>query len=325
MIFFYQQHIQRRAQIFFKFLSDKKYWLFVGFFSFCLADLMILSLQPLFLTDSNPRISEFTLSQKTHSLKEYRPIWNFNIFHDGDLPPSLSSSAALVPGNQVPKLSRLPLQLNGTIVYSNPLYSIANITVKNKPTSESYQTHETISSLARITKIEAERVYFLNLNNNSEEYIQLPDMQRAISFDFEKKKIITNTSYRANSFIKKVGNFKYEMSRSDVNKHLRTLPKILREAKVVPHWKQGKMIGFRFKYIKPGSMYEKLGFKESDIITSVAGEKPRSQLEAAKLFQRVKNSSKLDAIINREGKDIAFSWSVNEDVSIEEPPKSKFY
>ena len=62
------------------------------------------------------------------------------------------------------------------------------------------------------------------------------------------------------------------------------------------------MIGYRFKYIKSNSLFKKLGFQESDIITSVAGEKPRSQLHAAELFQRFKNLSKLDIVLRRKGK-----------------------
>ena len=106
---------------------------------------------------------------------------------------------------------------------------------------------------------------------------------------------------------------------------MRSLPTILQEAKVVPHYEGGKMIGFRFKYIKPGSIYEELGFKVSDIITSVAGEQPRSQLHAAELFHQFKNRTQLDMMIKRKGKDIAFSWTVNEDGATEGPPPSRYY
>ena len=255
---------------------------------------------------------------------EYTPIWNFNVFHSAAIPPSLSSEEGKRK-NQLPQLSRLPIRLNGTIVYSNPIYSIANITVKNKDTSESYQMEDTVNSMAHITQITPERVYFINLNNNQEEYIEVPNI-RNISFDFGKKAPrMKKTDGKSSSIIKKIGDFQFQVNRSDVNKNIRSLTKILQEAKMVPHWENGKMIGWRFKYIQSGSIYEQLELKVSDIVTSIEGELPLSQLQAAEMFQRFKNRSKLDIMVRRKGKEIPFTWDIIEDVSIEEPPKSRYY
>ena len=267
---------------------------------------------------------------KKVSVAEYTPIWDFNIFHNAAIPPPLSFSQEEKQTLE-PQLSRLPIQLNGTIVYSNPAYSIANITVQGQEMSESHHIDDEIenkagSPLARITQIQPERVYFINLNNNQEEYIEVPKM-RNITFNFGKggKKETKTEGKDAGNIIKKIGDFQFQINRSDINKHLRSLPNILQEAKVVPHWEKGKMIGFRFKYIKPGSIYEQLGFKVSDIISSVAGEQVQSQLHAAELFQRFKYSTQLDIVVKRNGKDIPFSWTVNEDTAGEEPPRSRYY
>ena len=309
-----------------QFLSKQKYWLLILIFAYCLADIMIISLRPLFLSNKVPPHSPvFDRSRKTVSAAEYMPIWDFNVFHNAAIPPSLSSiGEEESTQNTNPLLSRLPLQLNGTIVYRNPTYSMANITIKKKKISESYQVDDAVDSLARITEITSDRVYFINLNNNIEEYIEVQNLHN-ISFDFKRKNTPLKKTNKESGFIKSIGDFKFQVNRSDINKHLRHLPNILRDAKVIPHWEKGKMVGFRFKYIKAGSIYEQLGFKVSDIIISVAGERPRSQLHAAELFQRFKNRTSLDIIVKRKGKDIAFSWLINEDTSIEEPPRSRFY
>jgi len=318
-------HFQRNISILFKFPANQKYWLFILIVTYCLADLVILSLRPLLLSVETPPPSMLKSSQKKKSVAEYAPIWDFNIFHSGDIPASLSSTTRQTSEeNQLPRLSRLPLQLNGAIVYRDPIYSIANITIKNKLVSESYQIGDKVGSLARITKIASERVYFINLNNNQEEYIEVKNM-RNISFDFRKQKVKKQTDEK-NNFVKQTGNSQFQVNRSDINKHLRSLPRILQDARAVPHWEKGEMIGFRLEYIKPGSVYEQLGLKKSDIIVSVAGEQPTSQIQAAELFHRLKNRSKLDIVVKRDGKDMEFSYSVNEDgVAIEEPPESRYY
>ncbi len=311
-----------------RFLANKKYWLLVLLCAYGLADLIIISLRPVFLLKEAPRpISSYSFQKKNHSEEsQYMPIWDLNIFHDEGLP------IENIAKNDIPQKSRLPLRLNGVIVYREPKLSIASITLKNQNKSGAYRVEEEITTtdrlskvkkiLARVTKITSKRVYFINFANNKNEYIEL-SLSRSMAFDSDlksKKKIDKNSG-----FFKKTGNFQFQISRSDINKHLRNIDSILRDAKVVPHRVNGKLIGWRFKYIKKGSIYEQFGFQESDILTSVSGELPRSQLHAAELFHKFSDSvSKLDIIVKRKGKDIPFSWNVDEDVAKEKPPESRF-
>ena len=253
-------------------------------------------------------------------LTEYIPIWDFNVFHNAPIPPSLFS---LQKGQEInstqPKVSNLPLTLNGTIVYQNPVYSIANITLKNQNKSDSYQIQDAIESLARITDIMSDRVYLINLTNNKREYIAVSDLPD-INLQFKKKEPSLYTP-RGGTPAK---GFHQKINRSFINKHLRSLPEVLQQARVIPHWENGKMIGYRFKHIQPGSPYEHLGFQEADIIKSVEGEEIKSELQAAELFHRLKNSSKLNMILQREGKDVPFSWTVDEDAAIEDASTVNF-
>ena len=317
-LLFQQSEIWKNKTL--KFIDKQKYWLFLMAAAYCAADLLILCTRPLLIPDKLPAPSlKSYRPAKTNSVMEYTAIWDFNIFHDGEIPPPLSSIASkdniISPG--VPILSHLPLQLHGTIVYRNPNYSIANITVKNKQSSEVFQVDDRIENLARITHIDSERVYFINLTTSQEEYIKLKE-QKSISFQFQKKSADTkNTlpdkSLPSNSLVKKIGDFKFQVDRSNINKYLRNLPSILQDAKVVPHIENGRMAGFRFKYIKSGSVYEKLGFKVSDVLTSVNGEQLESELQATELFHRLQYKSKLDMKVKRKGKTLPFSWIINED------------
>ena len=318
---------------FFKFLSHRKYWILVIISAFCFADLMLISLHPFLLFSTSSGSNKTSqLPQKKVSMAEYTPIWDFNIFHNAAIPPSLSSSQH-EEDNLKPRLSRLPLQLNGTIVYTNPAYSIANITIKGQKTSESYQIDDEIenktkSPLARITQITSERVYFINLNSNQEEYIEVPNI-RNISFDFDggkKDKKSEKSNKTDNNVIKKIGDSQFQINRSDLNKYIRSLPQILQEAKAVPHRENGEIIGWRLTYIKPGSIIEQLNIKKSDIVISVNNETPRSHFQAAELLQRLKNQSTFDVIVRgKGGKEERFNYSIAEDTSIEELPRSRYY
>ena len=303
-----------------KFISDKRYWFLILIVAWCCADLMIISLQPLFLSNAMPKYPVFNQQKKISFDLEYMPIWDFKIFHNADIPPSLSSQPGIQ--NTHPVKSNLPLKLNGTIVFKNPIYSIASIAVKN--VSKSYRIQEeiddnsndNISPLARITEITADRIYFVNLKNNMLEYIE------KIPSDFDFFKPVnpdSPTKTKRNSFA-------FQMNRHELNKYVTNLPTILQDAKVVPHWENGEMIGFRFDYIKPGSEYEKiLRFQKGDIVVSINGESPKSVPEGIKLFHEMRRESKFDVVIRREGKNLDFSWTINDDDFVAPPPTSRFY
>ena len=307
------------------FISKRKYEIFILVSAWCVADLALISLRPLFLSSRgltySPSLSKL---KKPVNRAKYMPIWDFNIFHNGSIPASFSTKVVPTKINKHPVLSRLPLHLNGLVIYENPRYSIVSITIKGKNKSGAYRIGDTVENMANITRIESERVYFVNLNANAEEYIELPRKHPVINPLIKKPK--TKLATVSVPYIKKKGDFQFELRRSDVNKLLRNLPNLLQEAKVVPHWENGKLAGWRFEYIKKGSAYDHSGFKEADIITSVAGELPPSQIKAIELFHELKNSrSRITAKVKRKGKELPFSWSIKEDVSKEEPPSSHFY
>ena len=300
------------------FVSEKRYWLFVLILAYCIADLLVLTIHPYLVSSQVTSWNSGHLSAQ-QPLTEYIPIWDFNVFHNAPIPPSLFS---LQKGQEIsgtpPKVSNLPLTLNGTIVYQNPLYSIANITLKNQNKSDSYQIQDQIESLARITDILSDRVYLINLTNNKREYIAVSDLPE-INLQFKKREPLFTLQGSAPT-----KSFHQKINRSFINKHLRSLPEVLQQARVIPHWEDGKMIGYRFKHIQPGSPYEQLGFKVDDVIKSVEGEQIKSELQAVELFHRLKNSSKLNMILQREGKDVPFSWTVDEDAAIEDTSTVSF-
>jgi general secretion pathway protein C len=51
----------------------------------------------------------------------------------------------------------------------------------------------------------------------------------------------------------------------------RTTASLYSQARIVPEWSEGEMVGVRLNQVKPGSLYEKLGIESGDVITSLNG------------------------------------------------------
>ncbi len=129
-------------------------------------------------------------------------------------------------------------------------------------------------------------------------------------------------SQQQSHIIKKTGEFQFQVNRSDVNKHLTKLSEVLKDTKLVPYKEKKQVIGFRFEYIKKGSVFDQLGFKESDIVISISGQEIKSASQFGKLFKKAQKQSRVDIVVKRGEKEIKFSWSIKEDVSIVTEPTS---
>jgi general secretion pathway protein C len=51
----------------------------------------------------------------------------------------------------------------------------------------------------------------------------------------------------------------------------RTTAGLYSQARIVPEWSEGEMVGVRLNQVKPGSLYEKIGIESGDVITTLNG------------------------------------------------------
>ncbi len=92
------------------------------------------------------------------------------------------------------------------------------------------------------------------------------------------------------------------LDRRVVEQAMDDLPKLLSQARAVPHLVNGAMNGFRLDYIAPSSFYEKIGLKYGDILQQVNGVEIRDPSTILTLFQQLRNERavKLDVLRNNQ-------------------------
>lgn len=243
---------------------------------------------------------------------DYDTIAQRNIFNsDGKIPPAMSASkdqGEEVQENAPAVPSRLPVKLLGTLVHGNPKRSIATINVSGKSKTGAYKVDGDLEGLATITKIERRKVTFRNKNNGRLEYIEIP-VDTKISFGM--KTPVKETGDK--KLVSKMGEFEFSLKRSDVEKYTSNLSGILNQARMVPNRPPGSggaVEGFRFTSIKPGSVFEKLGFKPNDVIRGVNGEDVNSPTKAMEMFNLLKNSNDLRLTVERNGSEEEFRYSI---------------
>ena len=97
----------------------------------------------------------------------------------------------------------------------------------------------------------------------------------------------------------------------EVQKHINNFTTLLNQAKVVPYMENGKNVGYTIKNITKGSLYEKLGLKNFDIIRHVNGNAIDSMEKAIELFHTLKNEREITINIVRNKKPLSFNYHIN--------------
>ena len=95
-----------------------------------------------------------------------------------------------------------------------------------------------------------------------------------------------------------------------VNQQLANLNALLNDARVIPIEQDGKP-WFIFDFVREGSIYEKLGLKNKDVIVQINGFTVDSLPKALKLFEALQLEEKITLRIKREGQLTDFQYFID--------------
>lgn len=102
----------------------------------------------------------------------------------------------------------------------------------------------------------------------------------------------------------------FTVPEDEITQALSNLPVLLSQARAVPYFRNGQSIGMRLYAIKAGSLYEKLGLKNSDIIKEINGAVVNDPTKALKLFEDLKSQRQIGIQVEREGQDVPLQYQV---------------
>jgi general secretion pathway protein C len=302
-----KQKLKQKRPPFEKWLS---YLLFV-FIGFVIADLLILNYRDLMLPNQTPPAHPKKMAMDNVTTRgAFNTMISRNIFSsDGVIPDPLMAKGQDKSREADPVLSQLPLTLVGTLVHSNPEKSIAAIEVKGKNQVVSYTTGRNIENLATLTKVERQRVIFRNLNTNALEFIEMKM--------FGNTKVAFGASTAApviggGGDVKAVGQNKYVIKRTDLQKYLNDLSSILMQARAVQARDKvtGEVTGYRIVDFQQNSIFSQLGIQKMDLIKSVNGEPVDTPQKAMELFNMFKSSSNIKMTVDRGGSTETLDYNI---------------
>lgn len=89
------------------------------------------------------------------------------------------------------------------------------------------------------------------------------------------------------------------------------LAKVLMQATAEPFVENGAIVGFKMSQIDDGSIYQKAGVIDEDIITSINGQELNSVAGAIALLRALKSAEHVDVEVRRNGQPTKISVDIN--------------
>ena len=91
------------------------------------------------------------------------------------------------------------------------------------------------------------------------------------------------------------------MNRAHVQRQLQNFPALLSQARVLPHFVNGKPSGYVITEIAPKSLYQQAGLQNGDIILSINGQRITGPKQAMSMYTSLKQANALDLEFMRGG------------------------
>ncbi len=209
-----------------------------------------------------------------------------------------------IAGDDVPKTT-LNLRLVGTVLPTDGLTYFAAIENKDDGEQHLYRLGDTVSD-ATIVKIERNRA-LLKRGENIEAL--------EIDFSLSSKGSLSSSSQgipaRRGGVISRVGKGEYLVSKKYVDDQLKNMNKLLTQVRAVPSLdKNGVTNGFKLFSIKKGSVFDKLGLKNRDLVKRVNGVELNSVENGLELFQALRNETSFEVDVVRGSKKTTLKFNL---------------
>lgn len=210
-----------------------------------------------------------------------------NLF--GDLAPK-AAGKDMAAAKPVPQTQ---LTLIGTFIAGDVHESYAIIEDQKKKVQEDFAKNELIFGEARLVAIFPDKVEIER--NGNREFLRLDETADASGSGAGEGGLPVD---------------EFVVNEGELETALQNLPLLLTQARAVPYFKGGQSIGLRLFAIKTGSLYEKVGLKNGDILKAINSNSLSDITQAAKLFEMLKQEKSISVSVERNREDRVFRYQI---------------
>jgi general secretion pathway protein C len=276
------------------------------------------ALTPAATASANEAVSPSSASKRSWEDREV--ILTRNLFNSSTLAAQVETEII----SEELEATKLPLTLLGTAAATNDLYSWAAIKDRDSSDTKVVRIGDEIRPTAIIMRIERRRVV-LDENGLPRELV-LKEKNASKAYSSASRRTPTRSKRRTSSSrrrtpssrrppspstLQTLGKDHFGISRGDLDETMIDPSIILNQARFMPKFEGGQMIGLQVNDPRPGSLFEQAGIKNGDVITEINGVKINSAEQSRKVLSAFEGSDKIDIVVKQNGTIVTKTISVS--------------
>jgi len=222
----------------------------------------------------------------------YPLIFERNLFGSEPLPDESATAASPV--------SQVSLALRGTAQFDG--HGFAVFEDSSSGLQDVFAVGERIFDGPKLVGVQSRRAVILQGRRRltieiSEESDEAPAKQQKVASV-------------ARGGIRRTGGTNFLVDRREVEHSIENLSTLVTQMRAVPFLRDGKSIGFRVFNIRPGSLFDRMGLKNGDIVQSVNGTQLDNPSKALTLLDEVQTTDEIRIDLLRDNKPSTYSYKV---------------
>jgi len=198
----------------------------------------------------------------------------------------------------------LPGTLIATVASSNPRHSFVMILGSDNAVN-TFEIGQNIQNGVVLVAVIRHRAFITN-NGKLECYFQGDEGKKA------KKPQATAQAEEGGGGegVRKVSETEYIVAQNEVAKAMENMNALATQARIAPNFEKGVVNGFKIWRIKPGSLYQKIGIDNGDVIQRVNGMEINSPEKALEIYSKLKNDKNVTIDLLRNGSKVSMNYTI---------------
>jgi general secretion pathway protein C len=237
---------------------------------------------------TSPLGRDLTMLQPRHELSDYSSILDRGLFGQGKAPSSSPAAAAAAAAASV------SYKLIGTVEGEQ----FSGAVLEDSTGQAFYRIHQKLPDGSTIVKVIRDKVSIRRSDGVTVDVEVVDDT-----------KIVTMQT-GGGPGVKKLANGKYALDQKEVLASTENMSQVLTQARALPYQEQGKTVGFKISEIVPGSIYEKIGLQNGDVIQRINSQDVDDPSKFFQLYQGLKNERSISIDLLRGGQPQTMTYDI---------------
>jgi general secretion pathway protein C len=252
---------------------------------------------------SPPRAREWTDRQS---------ILERNLFQVSTLLPAREASVEPEVPEEELEATRLPLRLLGTVSSDSAASAWAAVEDQQNNKQVVVRTDDRLLDKATVVRIERRRIVLQN--GDKREELALDEDEPAgpkVARPVAAARPPAPDDLRDR--IRRLSDTSFQVNREQVEETMRNPAELFSEARILPKYDNGQMVGVQLSSIKPGSLFEDIGIQNGDTVTQVNGITVTSPQDSAALLKELTESSDFQVnVLGADGQTRTLHYSIGQ-------------